>query len=71
MSITPEDFERLDERYITRKECDRSMSDVNKKLAEDSTELAVIKTQLKMIIWLLAAIGSGVLTTLIKLFFGV
>lgn len=71
MAVEKNDIDRLKEIFVTKSECDRSMSDVNKKLAEDSTELAVVKTQLKMIIWLLAAIGSGVLTTLIKLFFGV
>lgn len=69
--IDRDDIERLKEIFVTRQECDKDMSDVHKKLANDSTELAVIKTQLKMIIWILTAIGGGVITTLIKLFFGV
>jgi hypothetical protein len=68
--IDREDIERLKEIFVTRQECDNSMDEVNKKLANDSTELAVIKTQLKMIIWILSAVGGGVITMIIKMFWG-
>lgn len=71
MALDQDDIERLKGLFVQRTECEMNMTDVNKKLANDSTELAVIKTQLKMIIWILTAIGGGVLTTLVKLFFGV
>lgn len=49
MPFTFEDFERLDERYMTRKECDVSMSKLNEKLVLDSTKLAVIEAKVGQI----------------------
>lgn len=68
--IEKEDIERLKEIFVTRQECDNVTDEINRKLANDSTKLAVIESQLKTITWLLATIGAGVITTLIKLFFG-
>ena len=47
--IEREDIERLKEIFVTRQECDLTMEDVNKKLANDSTELALIKQKLDTI----------------------
>jgi hypothetical protein len=49
--IDKEDIDRLKEIFVTRQECDNTMDDVNKKLANDSTELALIKQQLAVIAW--------------------
>lgn len=49
--IEREDIDRLKEIFVTRQECDNTMDDVNKKLANDSTELALIKQQLAVIAW--------------------
>lgn len=49
--IDKEDIDRLKEIFVTRQECDNAMDDVNKKLASDSTELALIKQQLAVIAW--------------------
>lgn len=68
--IDRDDIDRLKEIFVTRQECDSTIDEVNRKLANDSTELAVIKTQLKMIIWLLSAVGGGVITMIIKMFWG-
>ena len=51
MSLEKEDIDRLKEIFVTRQECDNTMDDVNKKLANDSTELALIKQQLAVIAW--------------------
>ena len=68
--IEKEDIERLKEIFVTRQECDNVTDEINRKLANDSTKLAVIESQLKTITWLLTTIGAGVIATLIKLFFG-
>lgn len=68
--IEQADIERLKEIFVTRRECDTTTEEINRKLANDSTRLAVIEHQLKTITWLLTAIGGGVITTLIKLFLG-
>ena len=70
MAIAPEDFDRLDERYVTRKECNLSMDDINKKISIESTKLAVIEAKLGLILWVLAAVGGGIIAMLVKMFFG-
>lgn len=65
-----EDIDRLREIFVTRQECDNNMEEVNRKLANDSTRLAVIETKLGQILWLCGAIGGGIITMLIKMFFG-
>lgn len=45
------DIARLKDIFVTRQECDDTMGDVNKKLANDNTELQLIKQQLSTISW--------------------
>lgn len=68
--IDAADIERLKEIFVTRKECDETMDDVNSKLSNDMKELAVINTKLSLILWFLGAVGAAVITVLVKLFFG-
>lgn len=70
MPLEKEDIERLREIFVTRQECDNDMSEVSKKLANDSTRLAVIETKLGHVMWLLTAVCGGIITMLIKMFFG-
>lgn len=49
--IDKEDIDRLKEIFVTRLECDTITDDINKKLANDSTELALIKQKLDTISW--------------------
>lgn len=65
-----EDIERLKEIFITRQECDNITDDIKGKLSNDSTRLAVIEHQLKNITWILTAVGGGIITMLIKMFWG-
>lgn len=71
MSIEDGDLERLREIFITRRECDTTTNDINSKIANDSTRLAVIEHRLGTITWLLMTVCGGVIATLIKLFMGV
>ena len=68
--IENDDIQRLKEIFITRQECSSQMDDVDKKLSNDNVRLAVIENQLKTIIWLVSAVGTGVITMLVKMFFG-
>lgn len=43
--------EQMTKIFVTRKECDSTVTDINKKLANDSTELKLIKQQLQTISW--------------------
>ena len=68
--IEEKDFDRLDERYVKRTECQTDMKAMDDKINATAVRLAVIEQQLKTITWLLCTIGAGVITTLIKLFLG-
>lgn len=68
--IDEKDILRLKEIFITRKECQNNLDEIENKLSKDLVRLAVIENQLKLIMWLLAAVGSGVIAMLIKMFFG-
>ena len=70
MAIDSADIERLKEIFVTRNDCDKTTEDIRGKINSDSVRLAVIETQLKIITGILAAVGTGVLTILLKLFFG-
>lgn len=67
--IDREDIDRLREIFVTRQECDSTVDEINKKLANDMTEFAVIKTKLNAILWGIGVIGSAVIGVLIKMIF--
>ena len=67
--IDREDIDRLKEIFMTRQECDSSMDEVNKKLANDATEFAIIKTKLNAILWGISVIGAAVIGVLVKMLF--
>ena len=50
--LAAEDIERLKEIFVTRQECQDTNEEINKNLANDSTELALIKQQLNTISWI-------------------
>ena len=68
--IDEKDIRRLKENFITRQECQNNLDGIENKLSKDLVRLAVIENQLKLIMWLLAAVGSGVIAMLINMFFG-
>ena len=68
--IDHDDIERLKEIFVTRKECDEVQDGVHRRLEKDGNKLSVIEAKLSMVLWVLTAVGSGVIAMLIKLFFG-
>ena len=68
--LEQDDITRLKEIFVTRQECDTITDSLQKRLSDDNARLAVIESQLKTITGILAAVGAGVLTMLIKMFFG-
>ena len=68
--IDEKDIGRLEEIFVTRKECQKNNDEIEKKLSSDLVRLAVIENQLKIITWLLYAVAGGVITMLIKMLFG-
>lgn len=71
MAIDREDIDRLKEIFVTRKECDETTDDINKKLANDSKELALIKQTLGTISWVskttLAAVIAVIVGAILRL----
>lgn len=68
--IDEKDITRLKEIFVTRQECQSNLDDLGNKLSNDLVRLAVIENQLKLVLGVLAAVGGGMLTVLLKLFFG-
>lgn len=68
--IESQDIERLKEIFVTRQECQAQTDTFESKLNKDLVRLAVIETKLGQITWLLGAVAGGVITMLVKMFFG-
>ena len=70
MALEDHDIERLKEIFVTRQECQQQTDTFENKLNKDLVRLAVIETRLNQITWILTAVGGGVITMLVKMFFG-
>ena len=70
MALEDHDIERLKEIFVTRQECQKSTDSFEAKLNKDLVRLAVIETEMKQIKWLITAVAGGVITMLVKMFFG-
>lgn len=62
--------DHFDGRYVKIEDCEKNVEAFSKNLNRDFTEIAVIKTKLNQITWLLSTVAAGVVTMLIKMFFG-
>lgn len=70
MAIEDHDIDRLKEIFVTRQECQAQTDSFENKLNKDLVRLAVIETEMKQIKWLITAVAGGVITMLVKMFFG-
>ena len=68
--IEEKDIERLKEIIDTMQECQKQTDSFEVKLNKDLVRLAVIETKLSQITWMLSTVAAGVVTMLIKMFFG-
>lgn len=57
-------------RFVKKEDCEGKTGVIDGKLSNDYADKEVIKTQLKLIISVLAAIGSGILALVLKQFWG-
>lgn len=62
--------EYTEPRFVKKEECDEKTSVIDGKLSNDYADKEVIKSQLKLIIGVLGTIGAGILTLVIKQFWG-
>lgn len=69
--IDDKDIEHLKLLFVTREECDNVTGEINKKLANDSTELALIRQKLDTITWVskttLASVIAVIVGAILKL----
>ena len=70
MALEDHDIDRLKEIFVTRQECQKNTDNFETKLNKDLVRLAVIETKLSQITWILSTVAAGVVTMLIKMFFG-
>ena len=70
MALEDHDIDRLKEIFVTRQECQQQTDSFESKLTKDLVRLAVIETKLSQITWILSTVAAGVVTMLIKMFFG-
>ena len=68
--VDEKDIERLKEIFVTRQECQKQTDGFETKLNKDLVRLAVIETKLSQITWILTAVAGGVISMLVKMFFG-
>ena len=68
--IDNDDIKRLDNIYVRKDDCNNIQSDVDRKLANDSTRFAVLEYQQKINNWLTGAICGGIIALLIKVYLG-
>ena len=68
--IEEKDIDRLREIFVTRQECQKQTDGFETKLNKDLVRLAVIETKLSQITWILSTVAAGVITMLVKMFFG-
>lgn len=79
MSLTDEDIKRLDDRFVSKTECEQKNDDTQKAIASMDKNLSVMVAKLEVsnklqskLVWtavsaLVAAIASGVVTLIIGL----
>lgn len=62
--------DHFDGRYRKIDDCDDIVDALEKKVSKDNVRLAVIEQQNKLMLWILAAVSGGIITMLVKMFFG-
>ena len=74
MAVSHDDITELkrvfDERYVMQKACAEKQEEVNRKFSNDNTRITLLINQQKINNWLTLAIAGGIITLVIKSFFG-
>lgn len=70
MTPDKETIEYLDQIYVRKDECNERHTEVEGKLSNDNARFAVLEYQQKINNWLTAAIASGIVALVIKVFAG-
>ena len=68
--IDEKDIEKLKEIFVTKEKCRGTAKEIEKNVNKEVVKIAVIETKLNIISWLLTAVMGGIITMLVKMFFG-
>ena len=68
--LDDKDLDILDHRYKRLTDCDREMDEAQREHHDLDKRLAVIENAMKVNNWLTAAIASGIIALVIKVFIG-
>lgn len=68
-NITKDDYDALDNRYVTKEEYSTAQKEVSNQINELQKNYEVIKTKLNLIVGILSAIGVATLTVAVRLLF--
>lgn len=63
-------MEQMELIFVTRKSCDGERDKIDNRLGQGEIHFAKIDEKLKTITWILTAVGGGIITMLVKMFFG-
>lgn len=63
-------MEQMELVFVTRKSCDNERDKIDTRLGQGEIHFAKIDERLKVITWVLTAVGGGIATMLVKMFFG-
>lgn len=70
MRLDDELRQDLNREYKRIEDCDKIQDDHARKFSNDDKRLAVIETYNRIQLWILAAIGTGVVTILVNMILG-
>ena len=62
--------DHFDGRYRKIDDCENTVEELKKKVSKDNVRLAVIESKVGLVLWVLMGVGGGIITMLIKMFFG-
>ena len=65
MALEDRDIDRLKEMFVTRKECNTVNEEINKKLSNDNTKLALIEQKVGQINWVSKTTLAAVISALV------
>lgn len=62
--------DHFDGRYVKIDDCEQTKEKFEKNQNKDNVRLAVIEQQNKLMLWIMSAVVGGIITMLVKMFFG-
>lgn len=68
--IEADDIKRLDDRYVSKQDCNTRTDQVNDAVISMEKGMAVLNTQMRLMMWIGGVIGAAVISIAVKYVFG-